>query len=806
MREFNIKINYVLLLLTVLIAGQKSLAQSEKQKLDSLFKVVKTVTQDSTKANAYTAIAEQYLLFNVDSAFLFIKEYDLIGQKLQLSKNEKLRQKGLKLHATALLTRANGFFYLSQNDSATHYAKSALEVYKKTKDEQGIAACNNTLGNVEMNLSNLDEAERYFMLNYNNRKVLGVSKIVGAACNNLGMIAGKKADYKAASNYYLESLRIKDSLGDTKGVAKTYNNLGLLHAEQGDGKTALKYYNKSLEIDLELNDKKGEAVALNNMAIIYFQHEKNYPKSIETNEKALAIREAIGDKKGIGSSLNNLGTIYNVLTDSMLKHNEKEKANEYLKKAEDYIIRALAVRREIKDQNGVASALNNLGSVFMYKNKIDEAIKICKEALELGTKLQIPEREEASCKCLYEAYNRKKDFKNALYYLQRQIALTDSIRNETTKKELLTKTLSYEFEKKSLADSLKNAEQIKLERLDFENKQTKQRYFTISAILVSVLMFVLLAVTFRNYRNKKKISETLTRQNKIITQQKEEVESKNIAINQQKEIIEEKNREIVDSIQYAKRIQDAILPDNKILNDYFSESFILFKPKDIVSGDFYWIEKKQNALHLAVVDCTGHGVPGAFISLLGYNLLNRSINEFNCKNPAEVLQCMDEKLEELLLRSSITVRDGMDLAFCTFHQTNNEIKMSFAGAHNPCWLIRKKSEKPVGKTILEFDEYALYELAANRQSIGGFTDKKPYLEESVSLTKGDMIYLFSDGYADQFGGDKGKKFKYGKLRELLLSINSKPLTFQLDSLNQTIEAWRGEQSQVDDICIIGIRV
>lgn len=797
---------HFVLVLAFLLSVSQIYSQSEKHKLDSLFTVSKTASHDTTKANAFVGIAEQYLLFNVDSAFYFIQKYESIGRKLELSKNEKLNQKGIKLQAIAFLTKANGFFYLSQNDSAAQYAKSALELYKKINDHQGIASCNNTLGNVEMNLTNLDEAEKYFKLNYTNRKVLGVSKIVGAACNNLGMIAGKKADYKSAANYYLESLRIKDSLGDDKGVAKTYNNLGLLHAEQGDAKTALKYYTKSLEIDLRLNDKKGEATALNNMAIIYFQYEKDYPKAIEVNEKALAIREEVGDKKGIGSSLNNLGTIYSILIDSMLKHNEKQKADEYLKKAEDYILRALAIRREIKDQNGVASALNNLGSILMYKNKNDEAIKICHEALEIGVKLQIPEREEASCKCLYEAYSRKNDFKNALYFLKRQISLTDSIRNETNKKELITKTLSYEFEKKSLADSLKNAEQIKLERLSFENQQTKQRYFTISAILVSMLMFVLLAVTFRNYRNKKKINETLSLQNKIITEQKEEVENKNVAINQQKEIIEEKNREIVDSIQYAKRIQDAILPDNKILNEHFSESFILFKPKDIVSGDFYWVEKKNDYLHVAVVDCTGHGVPGAFISLLGYNLLNRSINEFGCKTPAEVLHCMDQKLEELLVRSSITVRDGMDMAFCTFHAKENKLEMRFSGAHNPCWLIRSNSRQPIGKTVLEFGNHVLYELASNRQSIGGFTDKKPYEEENVWLEKGDMIYLFSDGYADQFGGDKGKKFKYGKLRELLLSITDLPLSEQHILLNKTIELWKGEQSQVDDICIIGIKV
>jgi len=780
--------------------------QSSRRILDSLFTITKSKVHDSTIANAYTKIGEQYLLFNIDSALYYINIYDKLGKQIEKNTNSILKKKGTQLQAIAQLSRANCYYTISKNDLAIQAANDGIELYSSIKDDYGVATCNNTIGNVHLNLGKLDVAENYFKSNYNNREKLGITKIVAAACNNLGLIASKRSDFKSATTYYLESLKIKDSLGDTKAVAKTYNNLGLLHAQQDDGKNALRYYEKALEIDIAINDKKGEGVAYNNIGNLYFQLDKNYEKAIETHEKALKIRQEIGDKHGIGSSLNNLGTIYNILADSAKRNNNQSELNKYLQLSGEYLTNALKMRREINDLNGIASALNNLGSLMILRGKVDAGIAYCKEAYEIGKKINVPDREDASCQCLQVGYLNKKDYKNAYTYFNRHIAIRDSFQNEKNKEDLISKTLEYEYEKKSLADSLRNSEQRKLDVLLFEKEQDKQKYFTISAVLVSLLMFILFAVTFKNYRNKKKINDTLSHQNKIITEQKEIVESKNIAINQQKEVIEEKNREIVDSIQYAKRIQDAILPDTKLLDDFFTESFILFKPKDIVSGDFYWAEKKKDTLYLSVVDCTGHGVPGAFISLLGYNLLNRSINEFGCKSPSEILTCMDEKLEDLLKRSSITVRDGMDLALCSFSKKGAKKIMCFSGAHNPCWIVREKSKKQIGKTVLDFGNYQLCELNSNRQSIGGFTDKNPYFQEEVELEKGDTIYLFSDGYADQFGGNNGKKFKYGKLRELLLSIYPTSLSEQNERLNRTIEDWKGEHTQVDDICIIGLRV
>ncbi|MGE0566538.1 MAG: PP2C family protein-serine/threonine phosphatase [Bacteroidia bacterium] len=197
---------------------------------------------------------------------------------------------------------------------------------------------------------------------------------------------------------------------------------------------------------------------------------------------------------------------------------------------------------------------------------------------------------------------------------------------------------------------------------------------------------------------------------------------------------------------------------------------------------------------------------GSFYLINWFNLLNKTVNELNQKEPSDILTVMDKQLEELLSKSSIVVKDGMDMSLCRFEFLKTKTKLSFSGAHNSVWIIRKKDKKAIGNVLLEMEDAVLYELKANRQSIGGHTEKAEFSQINADLEKGDTLYLFSDGYADQFGGAKGKKFKYGQLRELILSSSNKLLAEQKNILDDSIESWRGKHDQVDDVCIIGIRI
>ncbi len=257
--------------------------------------------------------------------------------------------------------------------------------------------------------------------------------------------------------------------------------------------------------------------------------------------------------------------------------------------------------------------------------------------------------------------------------------------------------------------------------------------------------------------------------------------------------LSQKNKDITDSIAYAKKIQDALLPSMSYAKNILPEHFILFKPKDIVSGDFYWIEEWKHQVFIAAVDCTGHGVPGAFMSILGSDLLHEIIKDHGITKPAAILNAMDKGLAKILHQhtASNEVKDGMDIAFCAIDKRNNLLE--YAGAFNPLWLIRDNT---------------LQEFTADKQPIGVFIDDQPKLftNHEIKLLPGDLIYIFSDGYADQFGGQHGKKFRYKQLEEIVLANCSKPLYVQKDILEIKFDEWKGDLEQVDDMLVIGVRI
>lgn len=300
-----------------------------------------------------------------------------------------------------------------------------------------------------------------------------------------------------------------------------------------------------------------------------------------------------------------------------------------------------------------------------------------------------------------------------------------------------------------------------------------------SIIWLSVLFLIIVSVlgglAYRSYRLKNKA-------NKIILNQKEEIEK-------QHEILEEQHREITDSINYAKRIQEAILPPLKLVKGYMPDSFILYKPKDIVAGDFYWMEGVNNLIIFAAADCTGHGVPGAMVSVVCHNAMNRAVKEFMLTQPNEILNKTREIVMETFEKSDEDVNDGMDIALCSINTETK--KLHFAGANNGLYLVRKGE---------------LTEIKPDKQPIGNYQDAKPFTHHELDLQEGDVVYTFSDGYPDQFGGPKGKKFMYKSFRNLLIDIHEKPMNEQHSLLMKTFNDWKGELDQIDDVCIIGVRI
>ncbi|MBI3501203.1 MAG: SpoIIE family protein phosphatase, partial [Bacteroidetes bacterium] len=321
------------------------------------------------------------------------------------------------------------------------------------------------------------------------------------------------------------------------------------------------------------------------------------------------------------------------------------------------------------------------------------------------------------------------------------------------------------------------------------------------------LMFIIAAIIFRSLRITRK-------QKNIIELQKNEVSRQKEMVEQQKKIVEEHQKEIIDSITYAKRLQEALLPPTDYVNKHLPENFILYKPKDIVAGDFYWMEYlppspsllkegAQGVVFIAAADCTGHGVPGAMVSVVCSNALNRAVKEFHLRETGKILDKVTELVLETFEKSDKDVKDGMDISLLSIQfpspsERDGRVRLNWSGANNPLLYIPNPANGGTGSEAIE--------VAADKQPVGKHDNRKPFTTNTISYQPDTIFYLFTDGYADQFGGAKGKKFMYRKMQAALVEINKKPMDEQKKILDETIMQWKGSNEQVDDICVIGIRI
>jgi len=308
----------------------------------------------------------------------------------------------------------------------------------------------------------------------------------------------------------------------------------------------------------------------------------------------------------------------------------------------------------------------------------------------------------------------------------------------------------------------------------------------------------------------RELEQKVQERTKEIRTQKDEIESQRDEIEAQRDLVFAQKKEITDSIAYAQRIQAAILPNKSYMDEVIPDSFVLFRPRDIVSGDFYWIKEVDNSVVIVAADCTGHGVPGAFMSMLGITLLAEQLGKGKIEKPGEILGQLRAKVKEMLMQegSIRDQKDGMDMAIAVIDRDKRELQ--FAGAYNPLYLVRNKevvsgrdigAEKPV-----EGDQALLFELKGDKQPIGIHWEEKKFTNQVVPLLEGDIVYIFSDGYVDQYGGVHRKKFKTQKFKDLLLSVQAEPMEKQKKLLEESFENWRGNIEQIDDVCVIGVRV
>lgn len=590
-------------------------------------------------------------------------------------------------------------------------------------------------------------------------RALGYKKGLGNALNQAGEANRFMSNYSTAHRYYIESLKIREEIGDKKGIAGSKNNIGLVFESQKNPQAALRYYFESLQLKEELNDKRGIAGTLNNIGIIYKEYDKNYPKALEYYERALKINREIGNKQWELTNMQNIGLIH--------------KNTKNYGKALEFYREARQLNKDVQNMRIEVSLLLSIGQVMYDTGNIDSAEYYFTRTVDLARKIEAKENEARGYMGLSDISAHRNDFKKAYEYQSHARLLENEVIRESNNKEIAEMQVRYESDKKEKAIELLT-HRNRIQEYDLERK----RIWIYTAAAGTVLLLLLALILFNRYRIKQRANR--------------ELELKNSEITAQKAIIQEKNKDITDSIRYAKRIQEAILPPEHLLQEGLDDHFVLYIPKDIVSGDFYWTGESEGKKLVAAVDCTGHGVPGAFMSLVGYNQLNHALKEKRLSQPSLILDEINAGVIETLQREGEgSLKDGMDIALCAIDKVKR--KVEYAGAYNPMWIVRGN-----GQTS------HLIEIKGDKQAIGA--GRKTYSNHEIELQQEDALYIFSDGFADQFGGEKQKKFTSKQLKNLLVSIAHFSMSEQKDALRKAFLEWKGDLEQVDDILLIGIRV
>ena len=603
----------------------------------------------------------------------------------------------------------------------------------------------------------------------------------------------------------LEMLEKTIEINYPYGRARTLLNMGLgsfvvLH----DADKGFQQLNEARDIFKNLNEKKWEANAMLTLAIVYNTISKSEP-ALYNALRGVDYYENVNteDLEERVMAYYVIGTVYK----DIKKFEESEK----------YYSKGAALPGY---DNGMwkGRIYAGLSGVLTANEKYDEAIKMSMLSLKILKAQNNTPGESRALTDIGQIYKKTKDYTNALKYFFEGLVL----REQANLKQFVLGSLceiasvySELNEKEKAIEYLKKAVEIGIEinqpaKLANIYKELGVIYKSISDFQLSLeYTEKFLAIVLEIHETEKGIKiEDL--QSSLLIEKEQEIERlRNVELKNAYEIISEKNKEILDSINYAKRIQTAILPPHRLVKEFLPDSFILYKPKDIVAGDFYWIEscakasdyeiRENDTILFAACDCTGHGVPGALVSVICNNGLNRSVREFDLKDPGKILDKTREIIVSEFEKSDDEVKDGMDIALCAITPLSKGdglgVRLEYAGANNPLWIIRKKDGQP-----------ELTEIKPDKQPIGKFADGKPFTTQKIDLQKGDLIYVFTDGYQDQFGGPKGKKFKASELKNLLLNNYQRSMEDQKIILDESFEKWRGTLEQIDDVCIIGIRI
>ena len=802
--RLNHRILYIIIAISI---NAIVLADSSTDSLKSILQNVK----GEKRIELLVELAHSFTNISIDSSnFYFLNALE-----------EAQKIKSTYSQGTINIELAKNYYNIRDYKLARYYVYIILNSKNYKRQDEILAEARYILGNIQRRENITDSAKLNYEIAIEKYQDLDNEELLAKSLNNLGMVYAKEQKFEDAIQYYNRSLKLKKKLNLTNSVAITYYNIGNVYRNWGKYDEALVNYQEALVLFEQLENKNGIANCLQGKAIIY-EALKEYETALEFYLEALSAFKEIGNEYPLAEIYNNIGILYSKIAvrdfenkygnnwDDSTIYFDLYKSNINLLKSFEYHQMASSAREKINDLFGLTSSYNNMGTlsynigeykraITYYMKALDinekqnnynkvvlnkhgiaisylklknykKAKKYLNESYELALETGALESIKINYNMLSEYYELTGNFKKSLEFHKKYMEIKDSMFTQEKQKQIFELQTKYETEKKEQEIVNLNITN-ELNAVTINNQKNLILFFVIGFLIVVVAAILLLRLN----RQIKKANIILNEKNKIISHQKDDITA---------------------SIKYASKIQTAVLPPEEDIENKWLDLFILFKPRDIVSGDFYWINHFDNKSIIIAADCTGHGVPGAFMSMLGTTFLNEIILSKNIHKAGNILTELRGMVKFSLKQTGRMdeAKDGMDIALCILYK--DELKLEYAGAYNPLWLYRKNEE-----------EYELVETKADRNPIGiHHKEIENFTTNEISLKKGDTMYIFSDGYADQFGHSNKGKFKTKNLKKLLLEIQNKPLDDQKEILELKHDEWKGNHEQIDDILIIGFRV
>lgn len=594
--------------------------------------------------------------------------------------------------------------------------------------------------------------EWYLQIEKDNDIVADIYHYIGISYYMLG-------DHDMAIKNITKNLEIHEKLGDKEGAGNAYNNLGAIYDVQKNYDQALSFYNRSLSISKDLKDTISIAASLNNIASVKINLNRNYEAILDLRQ-AIRINKRYNQTYPLILNYRNVGNAYSNLNrlDTALYYHE----------------RSLELAISLNDMTAVSASYENIGEDYLKMGRHWRAVQNLKNAYIISSDLGITYYTQVACKNLSQAYEELGRDDSALYFYKLYNDSKDSVFSKENQEYTSYLEIKYKTkEKENEILQMQHEDLLKNEKI---LNQEKTNRFLITILSISFFGAVIIIILLR--KTKKALKE-------------------NVKIGS---ILKEKNKDITDSIKYAKNIQAGMISTPEKFKKNIPNSFVLFKPKDIVSGDFYWSLKKDGVQYFAAADCTGHGVPGAMMSIIGHTGLTRAVHENGLIQPNEILDKLNVQVSNTF-DSDQKIKDGMDISLCRI----DKMKLSCSMANNAIYIVRSKSKKKLNYQSIEQNKKFLYKIEPDKQYIG-CGKVYEFTNHEIDLETGDMIYIFSDGFADQFGGLRAKKYKYSSFQEFLIKISDYSEDEQSGLLKKEFEDWKGFNEQTDDVLVIGVKI